>query len=126
MEKLTPEQVVEKLGSMSVMQLLDLTRELEQKWGIKAAPPVGLPCPSVLPSIPESGPSEFSVWLMPAPLDKKMTTIKAIREFLTLGLKEAKELVESAPKVIMEAVPKEEAEEFKNKLTAIGILAEVK
>lgn len=126
MEKLTPEQVVQKLGSLSVMELISLTRELEQLWGIKAAPPVVKPALKTEPDVPVSVQTEFNVTLMPTPLDKKMSVIKGIREFLTLGLKESKDLVESAPKVIREAVSKDEADELKRRLELIGAVVEVK
>jgi large subunit ribosomal protein L7/L12 len=124
MSEIKVEDVVAKLGSMTVMEMIALTKELEQKWDVKAAPPVVTQVQPLPNKVAEQ--TEFNVILASVPADKKMSVIKAVRELLTLGLKESKELVEAAPKTLKEAVSKEEAEEIKNKMTTAGAVVEVK
>jgi large subunit ribosomal protein L7/L12 len=125
MEKLTAEEVVAKLGSLTVLEMIALTRELEEKWGVKAAPaPVAQPTRVDTKELVVQ--TEFTVSLASVPADKKMSVIKAVRETLGLGLKESKELVESAPKVLKEGISKEESDDLNNKLTAAGAVVEVK
>jgi large subunit ribosomal protein L7/L12 len=134
----TKEEVVEALGNLSVMQIIALTKELEQKWGVKAEPqavnPSGGFCDGCKQMIygPHACPgnndaqAEFNVVLASVPADKKMSVIKVVREVLGLGLKESKDLVEAAPKTIKESVSKEEATDLQTKLTAAGAVIEVK
>ncbi len=126
MAEITREQVVDYLSSLSVMDIADLTKELEEKWGVSAAPV------AVAGAVAADGggeaaeeKTEFDVELTSFG-DKKINVIKAIREITSLGLKEAKELVESAPKVVKDAVSKEEAEEVKKKLEEAGATVTVK
>ncbi len=126
MAEITREQVVDYLSSLSVMDVADLTKELEEKWGVSAAPV------AVAGAVAADGggeaaeeKTEFDVELTSFG-DKKINVIKAIREITSLGLKEAKELVESAPKVVKDAVSKEEAEEVKKKLEEAGATVTVK
>jgi len=126
MAEITREQVVEYLSSLSVMDVAALTKELEEKWGVSAAPVAvaGAAAPGEAAAAEEEK-TEFDVELTSFG-DKKINVIKAIREITSLGLKEAKELVESAPKVIKEAVTKEESEEIKKKLEDAGATVTVK
>lgn len=121
----TMEEVVQAMGNMSVMQIIALTKELEQKWGVEAKPQV---VQQQQQSNEQQAPAkdEFNVILASVPADKKMTVIKTVREVLILGLKESKELVESAPKMVKEGVSKSEADDLLAKLTAAGAVVEVK
>lgn len=126
MAEVTREQVVDYLSSLSVMDIAALTKELEEKWGVSAAP-VAIAGAAVAADggQAEEEKTEFDVELTSMG-EKKINVIKAIREITSLGLKEAKELVESAPKVIKEGVSKEEAEELKKKLEEAGATVTVK
>lgn len=120
------QQVVETLGNMSVVQLIELTRELEQRWGVSATPQ---PVQSLELNLPGTGvveQTEFTVELTGFPADKKMIVLKTVREILGLGLKEAKEFVEAAPKVLREQVSKADADELKAKLEAAGATVAVR
>src|SRR5208283_5104821 len=99
------DEVVNALGNMTVMELIALTKELETKWGVKAVPQMVQQAEQQ--KEPE-GPAqtEFNVMLVSVPADKKMNTIKLVREYLGMPLKESKELVESAPKMLKEGMPK--------------------
>lgn len=122
---ITNEEVVKFLGNMSVMQVIALTKELEQKWGVKAEPQmVQAPDQQNQKVVEEK--SEYNVILASVPSDKKMNVIKTVRELLVLGLKESKELVEAAPKMVSEACSKEEADRIKSKLEEAGAVVEVK
>lgn len=126
MSEITMESVIQKLGSMSVLEIISLTKELEEKWGVKALPPVSVidgTSPNTAPVVEQA---EFNVTLVSFAADKKMTVIKVVREILGLGLKESKDLVEAAPKLIKEGVSKEEAEGLKTKLAEAGAVIEVK
>lgn len=125
MAEITREQVVDYLSALSVMDIANLTKELEEKWGVSAAP-VAIAGPAgPAAAEPAEEKTEFDVELT-AIGEKKINVIKAIREITSLGLKEAKELVESAPKVVKEGVSKQEAEELKKKLEEAGATATVK
>ncbi len=125
MSDITKDQVIDYLSNLTVMDIAALTTELEDKWGVKAAP-VAVAGPAAGPA-PEAAaePTEFDAVLMDHG-PKKIQVIKALRELTSLGLKEAKEVVESAPKAIKEAVSKEEAEEVKKKLEDAGGTVEIK
>ena len=126
MADLNKEDVIEFLSGMTVMQLVELTTDLEDKWGVKAAPVAvaGAAGPAA-DAAPAEAQTEFDV-VLTAIGDKKIQVIKAAREITGLGLKDAKELVESAPKAIKEGVSKDEAEEVAAKLKAAGAEVEVK
>jgi large subunit ribosomal protein L7/L12 len=124
----TKEQVVDYLSNLPVIQIAELVKELEDKWGVSAAPiaiagAVGGAAGGAAEAAEEK--TEFDVVLAEAG-GSKIQVIKAVREITSLGLKEAKDLVEGAPKAIKEAVGKEEAEEIKKKLEAAGAKVEVK
>lgn len=125
MEKYTPEQVVQSLGNMTVLELIALTKELEQKWGVKAEPPK-VQVTQQQPEVQKVAQTEFNVFLASVPADKKMNVIKAIREIMATGLKESKDFVEAAPKMVKEGVSAEEAETIKAKLIEAGAVVEVK
>lgn len=121
------EQIVEDLSSLTVLEAAELSKMLEEKWGVSAAAPVAaVAAPSAAGEAEaEEEKTEFTVMLASAG-DKKINVIKEVRAITGLGLKEAKELVESAPKEVKMDVPKEEAEELKKKLEAAGASVELK
>ena len=129
MADVTKEQVVDFLSKMSVLDLAALTKELEDKWGVKAAPvavaAVGGPAASGGPAAPAAEQTEFTVVLTDAGANK-IGVIKAVREVTNLGLKEAKDLVDGAPKTVKEGVSKADAENIKKKLTEAGAKVDVK
>ncbi len=126
MADLTREQVVDYLSNLPVIQIAELVKELETKWGVSAAPVAvaGAAAPAAAAAEKEEK-TEFDVVLADAGANK-INVIKAVREITALGLKEAKDLVESAPKPIKEGVGKEEAEDIKKKLESAGAKVEVK
>ena len=117
------EQIVETLSKLSVMEAADLSKMLEEKWGVSAAAPVAAAAAAAGPAAEEQ--TEFTVTLA-ATGEKKIDVIKAVREITGLGLKEAKDLVEGAPQVVKESVSKKDAEEIKAKLEAAGAKVEMK
>ena len=115
------EELVEKLSQLSVLDMAKLKEKLEEKWGVKAAVGSAAAPAAAVAEAPVSESTEFKVILdAPIPDDKKISVIKAVREVTGLGLKEAKDLVEGAPKDLKAACPKAEAEEIKKKITAAG------
>ncbi len=127
MADITKEQVVDYLSNLPVIQIAELVKELEDKWGVSAAPVAVAGAVAAGGGAAEAAEekTEFDVVLADAGA-QKINVIKAVREITGLGLKEAKDLVESAPKALKEAVSKEEAEEVKKKLEAAGAKVEVK
>ncbi len=128
MSDLTKEQVVDFLSNMPVIQLAEMIKTLEDKWGVKAAP-VAVAGPAVAAGPPPAAveaQTEFSIELKEAPADKKIPIIKVVREITGLGLKEAKDLVDGAPKQVKDGVAKAEAEEWKKKLEDAGAKVELK
>ena len=123
---LTKDQVIEWLSSQSVLQLNELVKELETKWGVSAAAVAAAPAAGAgAPAAAAVEQTEFTVVLKEAGANK-IGVIKEVRAFTGLGLKEAKDLVEGAPKPIKENVAKAEAEELKKKLEAAGAKVELK
>ena len=117
-------KIVDELSTLTVVEAAELSKQLEEKWGVTAAAPVAAAAPGgAAPAAEEK--SEFSVFLA-AFGDKKINVIKEVRAITGLGLKEAKDLVEAAPKEIKGGVAKKEAEEFKKKLEAAGAKVELK
>lgn len=118
------EKLVDTLSELSVFDLSKLKKALEDKWDVKAA----AGGPVMMAAAPAAGgdaaaaeeATDFQVMLEEAPADKKIAVIKVVREVTGLGLKEAKELVEGAPKAVKDSAPKAEAEEIKKKLTDAG------
>jgi len=127
MAEITQEQVVEFLSGLTVMQIVELTKSLEDKWGVKAAPvAVAGPAVSASDGAPEKEEqTEFTVVLKGAG-SNKIGAIKAVREITGLGLKDAKDLVEGAPKPVKEGVSKAEADEMATKLKDAGAEVEIK
>jgi large subunit ribosomal protein L7/L12 len=126
MTDINKEDLVNVLGNLSILEIIDLTRKLETKWGVKAQPVVSQVAPQQTTTETVVEQTEFDVILASVPADKKMSVIKAIREIVSLGLKESKDLVEAAPKTIKEGISKEDAEQIKVKLTAAGAVVEIK
>lgn len=129
MADITKEQVVEFLSGMTVLELAELTKELEAKWGVTAAAPVAMAAApaAAAAAAPVEEKTEFDVILKGFDADKKIGVIKEIRTVVAgLGLKEAKEFVEAAPKTVKEGATKEEAEDIKKKLEAAGAQIEIK
>ena len=125
MADITTEQVVDYLSNLPVIQIAELVKTLEAKWGVSAAPVAvagGAAAPAAAAAEEKT---EFNVVLADAGANK-INVIKAVREITALGLKEAKDLVEGAPKAIKEGVGKDEAEDIKKKLEAAGAKVEVK
>ena len=118
-------KIVEELSKLTVVEAADLSKQLEEKWGVKAATAVA-PAPTQAgAAAPAEEQDEFTIVLTSAG-DKKINVIKEIRTMTTLGLKEAKDLVEAAPKELKTGVNKKEAEEIKKKLEAAGAQVELK
>ena len=115
-------KIVDQLSKLTVVEAAELSKQLEDKWGVTAAAPVAAP---VAAAAPAEEKSEFTVFLTAAG-DKKINVIKEVRAFTGLGLKEAKDLVEAAPKEIKSSVAKKDAEEAKKKLEAAGAKVELK
>ena len=119
-------KIIEELSSLTVVEAAELSKQLEEKWGVTAAAAVAAaPAAGGAGAAPAEEKSEFTVVLASAG-DKKINVIKEIRGVTSLGLKEAKDLVESAPKEVKAGVNKKEAEEIKKKLEAAGAKVELK
>ena len=127
MAEITQDQVVEYLSGLTVMQVVTLTKSLEDKWGVKAAP-VAVAGPAAAAAGPAAAAeeqTEFTVILKAAGANK-IGAIKAVREITGLGLKDAKDLVEGAPKAVKEGASKAEADEMAAKLKEAGAEVEIK
>jgi large subunit ribosomal protein L7/L12 len=126
MSNITKDQVIEWLSSQSVIDLAALVKDLEGKWGVSAAAAVAAgPAAGAAPAAAAEEKTEFTVVLLEAGANK-IGAIKEVRAITGLGLKEAKDLVEGAPKAVKEGVNKAEAEEIKKKLEAAGAKVELK
>ena len=115
-------KIIDDLSSLTVVEAAELSKQLEEKWGVTAAAAVAAAPP---PSAPVEEKDEFTIMLTAAG-DKKINVIKEVRAVTSLGLKEAKDLVEGAPKEVKSGVNKKEAEEIKKKLEAAGAKVELK
>jgi large subunit ribosomal protein L7/L12 len=127
---LTKEEIIGAIKTMTVLDLADLVKTLENEFGVSAAPVAVTAAPAAATGKPAEAPAaeektEFTVTLKSFG-EKKIEVIKAVREVTTLGLKQAKDLVEAAPQVVKEGVPKEEADTIKQKLEAAGATVEIK
>ena len=118
-------KIIDELSSLTVVEAAELSKQLEEKWGVTAAAPVAAAAPGGAAAPAGEEKSEFSLFLAAAG-DKKINVIKEVRAITGLGLKEAKDLVEAAPKEIKGGVAKKDAEEFKKKLEAAGAKVELK
>ena len=117
-------KIIEDLSKLTVVEAAELSKQLEEKWGVTAAAPVAAAAGGAAAPAAEEK-SEFTVFLASAG-DKKINVIKEVRSFTGLGLKEAKDLVEAAPKAVKEGASKDEAEEIKKKLEDAGATVELK
>lgn len=124
----TKEEILEAISNMTVMEVVDLVKMMEDKFGVSAAAPVAMAAAAApgaaAPAAEEQ--TEFNVILKAYPADKKVGTIKVIREITGLGLKEAKDLVEGAPNTVKEGVSKADADKIKKQLEEAGAEVEVK
>ena len=119
------EEILDAISNMTVMEIVDLVKMMEDKFGVTAAAPMAMMTAAAAAPVVEEQ-TEFTVILKTYPADKKVGTIKVIREITSLGLKEAKDLVEGAPSTVKEAVSKADAEKIKKQLTDVGAEVEVK
>jgi large subunit ribosomal protein L7/L12 len=123
-------KLVEQLGKMTVLELVELKNKLEEEWGVTAAAPVAVAAPGAAPAAAGDGAAAeeqtaFDV-ILTEPGDKKIQVIKVVRGITSLGLKEAKDLVDGAPNPVKEGATREEAEEIKTQLEEAGAKVEVK
>ena len=121
------EKIVEELSSLTVMEAAELSKALEEKWGVSAAAAVAVAAPAAAGAAADAGAeqTEFDV-ILSAIGEKKINVIKEVRSITGLGLKEAKDLVEAAPKPVKEGASKDEAEDIKKKLEEAGASVEIK
>lgn len=126
MSAITKEQILDAVAAMSVLDLSEMIKAMEEKFGVSAAAAVAVAAPAAAGAAPAAeAKTEFTVVLAAAG-DKKVEVIKAVRAVTSLGLKEAKDLVESAPATVKEGVNKEEADKMKKELEAAGAKVELK
>tara|TARA_Y100000590_G_scaffold107104_1_gene121863 strand:+ start:2420 stop:2791 length:372 start_codon:yes stop_codon:yes gene_type:complete len=118
-------KIIDELSKLTVVEAAELSKQLEEKWGVTAAAPVAAPAAAGAPGAAAEEKSDFTIFLASAG-DKKINVIKEVRAITGLGLKEAKDLVEGAPKEVKKGVPKKDAEEAKKKLEAAGAKVELK
>jgi len=118
-------KIVDELSSLTVLEAAELSKLLEEKWGVSAAAPVAVAAAAGAAAAPVEEKTEFTVVLAKVG-DKKIEVIKEVRAITGLGLKEAKDLVEGAPKPVKEGVNKKDSEEMKKKLEAVGASVELK
>jgi large subunit ribosomal protein L7/L12 len=121
----TKEEILEAIASMTVLEVSELVKAMEEKFGVSAAAPVAVAAAAAAPAAAAEEKTEFTVILKAFDDTKKIAVIKEIRAVTDLGLKEAKELVESAPKPIKENISKEEAGKIKDQVTAAGGTVEI-
>lgn len=129
MSKMSVEEILGGIETLSVLELVSLIKNMEEKFGVSAAAPVAVVAAGgggAASAAPAEEKTEFDVILKSAPADKKINIIKVVREITSLGLKEAKDLVEGAPKPVKTGVPKADADSTKEKLVAAGAEVEVK
>ena len=119
--------IVDQLSALTVIEAAELSKKLEEKWGVSAAAPVAMAAaPSAAAAPAAEAKTTFDVILKSAPADKKIGVIKEVRAITNLGLKEAKDLVEGAPKTLKEGTTKQEADEIKKKIETAGGVVELK
>jgi ribosomal protein L7/L12 len=128
MAELNQQQVIDYIKGISVLELSQLVKALESELGVSAASamPMAMPGGGAAAAAPVEEKTEFNVTLVSFPADKKINIIKVVREVTSLGLKEAKDLVEAVPKAVKEGVPKEEAESIRKKFDEVGAKVEIK
>ena len=118
-------KIIDDLSSLTVVEAAELSKQLEEKWGVTAAAVAAAPAAGTPGAAPTEEKDEFTIMLISAG-DKKINVIKEVRAITALGLKEAKDLVEAAPKEVKSGVNKKESEEIKAKLEAAGAKVELK
>jgi large subunit ribosomal protein L7/L12 len=131
MAELNQQQVVDYIKGISVLELSQLVKALESELGVSAAAAMPMAMPGMAAggaaaAAPAEEKTEFNVTLVSFPAEKKINIIKVVREVTSLGLKEAKDLVEAVPKAVKEGVPKEEAEAIRKKFDEVGAKVEIK
>jgi large subunit ribosomal protein L7/L12 len=130
MAEVTQDQVVDYVKNISVLELSQLVKRLESELGVSAAAAMPMAMPGggggAAAAAPVEEKTDFNVSLVSFPADKKINIIKVVREVTSLGLKEAKDLVEAVPKVLKEAVNKDEAEAIRKKFDEVGAKVEIK
>jgi large subunit ribosomal protein L7/L12 len=129
MADLNQQQVIEYIKGISVLELSQLVKALESELGVSAAAAMPMAMPGgggAAAAAPVEEKTDFNVSLVSYPADKKINIIKVVREVTSLGLKEAKDLVEAVPKVLKEGIPKEEAETIRKKFDEVGAKVEIK
>lgn len=118
------DEILEKLKGLTLLEASELVKQIEEAFGVSAAAPAGgmmmMAAPGAAPAAVEEEKTEFDAILESVPADKKIAILKIVRELTGLGLKEAKDLVEAAPKALFEGVAKEKAEEAKKKVEEAG------
>jgi len=119
-------KIVDELSTLTVMEAAELSKLLEEKWGVSAAAPVAVAAAGAAPAAEAAEEKDSFDIVLAASGDQKINVIKEVRAITGLGLKEAKDMVEGAPKTLKEGVKKEEAEEMKTKLEAAGAKVELK
>jgi large subunit ribosomal protein L7/L12 len=119
------QKIVDELSTLTVLEAADLAKLLEEKWGVSAAAPVAMAAAGAAPAAAVEEKTEFNV-ILTAVGAQKINVIKEVRAITSLGLKEAKDLVEGAPKAVKEGVNKDEAEKIKKQLEAAGATVELK
>ena len=120
------EKLVEELSALTVLEAAELSKKLEEKWGVSAAAPVAVAAAGGGAAAPAAEVKDEFTVVLAAAGDKKINVIKVVREVTSLGLKEAKDLVDGAPKVVKEGVSKDEAAAMKKKFEEVGATVEIK
>ena len=122
---LTPQQIADHLGNMSVMDLCSLTKDLEERWGVKALPQAPVLVEHAQPTVTHEEQTEFTVTLVAIKTENRIGAIKVVRGLTGLGLKEAKDLVDALPKALKEGISKVEADDLRAQLVAVGATATI-
>jgi large subunit ribosomal protein L7/L12 len=127
-EAITIDQIIERIDTMTILEVNELVKKIEDKYGVSAAPVAVAagPAAGAAAAAPAEEKTEFTVILKEAPADKKIAIIKEVRAITSLGLKEAKDLVEAAPKEVIKDVNKDDAAKFQKQLEAAGAKVEIK
>ncbi len=120
------ESILESIEKLTLLEAAELVKAMEEKFGVSAAAPVAVAAAPAAAAPAEDADAEVSVVLASVPADKKIAVLKEVRTLTGLGLKEAKDLVEAAPKAVKENIKKEEAAEIKKTLEAAGAVVEIK
>ena len=120
------ESILESIEKLTLLEAAELVKAMEEKFGVSAAAPVAVAAAPAAAAPADDADAEVSVVLASAPADKKIAVLKEVRTLTGLGLKEAKDLVESAPKAVKENIKKDEAESIKKTLEAAGAVVEIK